>query len=307
MPISRGSKGDGIRVPGDWTHHDVNANGIRQHVVEAGTGPLVLLLHGFPQHWWTWRHQLTALADAGLRAVAVDLRGYGGTDKPPRGYDPYTLAGDIAGLVRALGERDAMVVGHDMGGLLAWTVATLHPRVVRQLAVVGTPHPLRMRAAMTNRRQLSVSRHIFAFQTPRYAETLLTRDDAAYISHLMRAWAGPRWQRTTDFVEAVRRYRAAMQIPNTAHSSLEYYRWLMRSQLRPDGWRYANLMAEPINAPTLHLHGAQDGNTLTSSALGSGRYVAATYEWRLIDDAGHFPQEETPELISGELVRWAKG
>ena len=123
-----------------------SANGIALHVAEMGSGPLVLLLHGFPQFWWTWRQQLVDLADSGYRAVAVDLRGYGASDKPPRGYDTPTLAADIAALVTALGERDAMVVGNDVGGLLAWTMAAMHPRVVRRLAVLGAAHPLRLRA-----------------------------------------------------------------------------------------------------------------------------------------------------------------
>ena len=113
-----------------------------------GEGPLVLLLHGFPEFWWTWRHQLVALAEAGYRAVAVDLRGYGGSDKPPRGYDLITAAADAAGLISALGEANAIVVGHDWGGLAAWTLAAYFPKSVRRLAVVSMAHPLRMRAAV---------------------------------------------------------------------------------------------------------------------------------------------------------------
>ncbi|WP_040924835.1 alpha/beta fold hydrolase, partial [Saccharomonospora iraqiensis] len=101
-----------VRLAGPWTHRDVSANGIRLHVAELGSGPLVLLLHGFGEFWWVWHRQLRDLADAGYRAVAVDLRGYGDSDKPPRGYDGWTLAGDVAGLVRALGERRAHLVGH---------------------------------------------------------------------------------------------------------------------------------------------------------------------------------------------------
>src|SRR5919108_3064010 len=108
-----------VLVEGPWTHRVVRANGIALHVAELGTGPLVLLLHGFPEFWWSWRHQLVGLAEAGYRVVAPDLRGYGASDKPPRGYDGYTLAGDIAGLVRALGERKAVLVGCGYGGLLA--------------------------------------------------------------------------------------------------------------------------------------------------------------------------------------------
>ena len=100
-----------IQIAGPWTHRSVTANGSRFHVASMGEGPLVLLLHGFPEFWWTWRHQLVTLSEAGYRAVAVDLRGYGGSDKPPRGYDLITSAADAAGLIRALGEANAIVVG----------------------------------------------------------------------------------------------------------------------------------------------------------------------------------------------------
>jgi pimeloyl-ACP methyl ester carboxylesterase len=297
-----------VLVDGPWTHRDVSANGVRLHVAEAGSGPLVLLLHGFPEFWWSWRHQLVGLADAGYRVVAPDLRGYGASDKPPRGYDAVTLAGDVAGLVRALGERDATIAGQGWGGLLAWTVGTLHPRVVRRLAVLGAPHPRRLRSALIGdpRGQLRASGYAFAFQTPRHAESLLTRDDAAYVERLMRRWAGPRWQRSEDFAEAVPRCRAAMRIPKTAHCALEYYRWMLRSVPRPDGLRYARLLAEPVTAPTLQLHGQLDTCLLPRTAQGSGRYVAAAYEWRLLDGVAHFPQEEAPDTVTGELVRWAK-
>ena len=101
--------------------------------------PLVILLHGFGSFWWSWRHQLRGLS--GARVVAVDLRGYGGSDKPPRGYDGWTLAGDTAGLVRALGHTSATLIGHADGGLVCWATSVLHPRMVRAIAVVSSPHP----------------------------------------------------------------------------------------------------------------------------------------------------------------------
>ncbi|WP_117214559.1 alpha/beta fold hydrolase, partial [Allorhizocola rhizosphaerae] len=110
-------------VDGPWAHRFVSANGSRFHVAELGSGPLVLLLHGFPEFWWAWHHQLPLLADAGFRAVAVDLRGYGASDKPPRGYDGFTLAADVTGLIRGLGERRAIVAGAGAGGLIAWAAA----------------------------------------------------------------------------------------------------------------------------------------------------------------------------------------
>lgn len=100
-PAGRTIAGGPVRLDGPWTHRDVAANGARFHIAEMGEGPLVLLLHGFPQFWWTWRHQLPALADAGFRAVAMDLRGVGGSDRTPRGYDPANLALDVTGVIRS--------------------------------------------------------------------------------------------------------------------------------------------------------------------------------------------------------------
>src|ERR1700761_9411308 len=122
----------GVRVEAPWTHLFVGANGSRFHVVEAGTGPLVLFLHGFPEFWWAWHDIMTEVADAGFRAVAIDLRGYGASDKPPRGYDGYTMAADVTGLIRALGERSAMIVGAGAGGMIGWGAAPVHPQIGRR-------------------------------------------------------------------------------------------------------------------------------------------------------------------------------
>src|SRR3954451_11988631 len=294
-----------VLLPGPWAHRDVSANGVRLHAAEAGEGPLVLLLHGFPQFWWAWRHQLTGLAAAGLRVVAPDLRGYGASDKPPRGYDLPTAAADAAAVIRALGEQEAVVVGSDWGGLVAWTMAALHPRSVRRLVVLSAAHPRRLRASVGDARQRRALAHALGFQLPRLPERRLARSDDDPVADLMRRWAGPSWAQTADFAEAVGRYSSAARIPQAAYGAMEYYRWAGRSQLRPDGLRYARRMAAPISAPTLQLHGGRDGYILPSTAEGSGRYVAGAYEWRVLPGVGHFLPEEAPDAVAAAIAEWA--
>lgn len=295
-----------VLTDGPWTHRSVNANGSRFHVAELGTGPLVLLLHGFPEFWWAWHQQLPLLADAGFRAVAVDLRGYGASDKPPRGYDGFTLAADVAGVIRALGERNATVVGTGAGGLIGWAAAAMFPRLVKRLVVLGAAHPLRLRSALVaNAAQRRAGGALLRFQLPRY-EHVLTRNDSALIGRLMRSWTGPAYRDTADYAEYERRCREAMRIPQVAFCALETYRWAFRSTLRLHGYRFLRAMREPIVSPTLQLQGSLDTITLPATAQGSGRYVLADYEWRLLDDIGHFPHMEIPELVAGEIIRWAK-
>lgn len=292
-----------VAVAGPWRHRDVHANGMRFHVVEAGDGPLVLLVHGFPTYWWTWRQTIVALADAGYRAVAIDLRGYGGSDHPPRGYDAITLARDLAGIIRSLGEPGAVVVGHGTGGLIGWTTAALIPQVVHRLVAVSSPHPLRLRHALTHDRdQRAAMRYIFGFQRPLIPERQLTAHDAQRVDAFLHKWSGNNHWPSPD---VSRHFRAAFRIPNTAHCALEFDRWALRSLPRPDGRRFANsLRRARVTAPVLQVHGAADTNILIGSALGSSEYVDAPYAWRAVDGVGHFPQEETPGAFNGTLLAW---
>jgi pimeloyl-ACP methyl ester carboxylesterase len=173
--------------------------------------------------------------------------------------------------------------------------------------VLGAAHPLRLRAALfaDPRGQLAASSTILRFQVPRY-EHVLTRDDAALVGELMTRWAGPQWTKTPEFDDYVARCREAMQIPQAAFCALEAYRWVARSAIRLQGYRFVKLMQHPLITPTLQLHGALDTATLPRTAQGSGRYVIAPYEWRLIPDAGHFLHQEAPDFVTGEILRWLK-
>ena len=267
----------------------------------------MLLLHGFPEFWYAWHHQLTALADAGFRAVAADLRGYGASDKPPRGYDGYTMAGDVAGLIRALGERSAMLVGAGYGGMVAWTTAAFHPKMVRRMVIVGAAHPLRLRAGTGLRPARPVRGGAAGPEVP--DATLRARADPGQRRAgrgMLAKWGGPAWVASPAFTEYQQNCRDAMRIPQAAFCAMETYRWSVRAVLRLQGYRFVKLLQQPIIAPTLQLHGALDTAVLPRTAQGSGRYVIADYEWRLIPDVGHFPHLETPDVVSGELIRWAK-
>jgi pimeloyl-ACP methyl ester carboxylesterase len=291
----------------------VSANGIRMHIAEAGTGPLVLMLHGFPEFWWAWRRQLTALSEAGYHAVAVDLRGYGDSDKPPRGYDGWTLAGDVAGLIKALGEPRAHLVGHAWGGMIGWTVAALHPRLVSSVSALAAPHPLALRRAvrrgLLHRKdsQAAAIAQVFRAQLPVLPERGLVADDAAVVERLLHLWGGRAWTISGDFTEVAEADRAAMQVAGVAHSGLEYFRWALRSQLRGDGRRFAEELDRRLTVPSQQLHGSADPFVLESTAQASRQWLLPNTAHHSLADVGHFPHHEAPETVNDLLLEFLAG
>lgn len=298
------------RISGPWRHLDVHANGIRFHVVEADAPdagdadrPLVILLHGFGSFWWSWRHQLRGLS--GARVVAVDLRGYGGSDKPPRGYDGWTLAGDTGGLIRALGHTSATLVGHADGGLVCWATSVLHPRLVRSIALVSSPHPGALRrAALTRRDQgRALLPSLLAYQLPLWPEHVLTRRGAGELEALVRRRASGKWLASEDFSETVGYLRQAIQVSGAAHCALEYQRWAVRSQLRSEGRRFMKQMNHPLGIPLLHMRGESDPYVLADAVQRTQRY-APHGRFVSLSEAGHFGHEEAPDQVNGHLMRF---
>ncbi|MFZ9987457.1 MAG: alpha/beta fold hydrolase [Candidatus Nanopelagicales bacterium] len=294
-----------IRQPGPWTHREISANGARFHIVDAGHGPLIVLLHGFPTLWWSWRRQVKSYADAGYRVVAMDLRGYGGSDHTPHGYDPTTLSHDVAGVIRSLGERSAVVIGHGWGGLIAWSMAVLDPDVVEAIVPVSMPHPRRFRAAILRdaiqRRQ---ALYAVGFQWPFLPERSLQADDCARVADILHSWsATPDWPGDDEALA----YRSAFSLWPTAHCAVEYHRWALRSLVRTDGVRYRRRMETPIDVPVLHIHGAHDPSVLLSSAEGSNEWVTGPYEMAVIPNVGHFPHEEDPAAFDTLVLAWLAG
>jgi pimeloyl-ACP methyl ester carboxylesterase len=287
---------------GPWRHLDIAANGIRFHVA-VGTSaspnrPLVLLLHGFGEFWWAWRHQLPALDGAGFSVAAMDLRGYGASDKTPRGYDAATTAADVAGVIRSLGHTQAIVVGHDWGGMAAWATAAYRPQQIRALVSIAAPHPLAFpwRAGL---------RHLAYFQLPLVPERRIMADDGAFIERLLRARAAP----GSDFLSAAdaRHYRDALMLWPSPHCALEYQRIFLRNLLRTPGRHYRRALTTPLSQPLLSIHGQADPVLPLTAMAAAERYVRGPHRLVSLPGVGHLPHEEAPDEVNTALVEWLTG
>ena len=266
---------------------------MRFHLVEAGHGPLVLLLHGFPEFWFGWRAQIPAMAEH-FRVVAPVLRGYNLSGKPRSGYDIKTLAADVPALIRALGAERAHVVGHDWGGVVAWAAAMLHPEVVDRLAILNAPHPAAyLRELRRNPRQWLRSWYIGLFQAPRLAEWLLTRGNGQGVADLLLS-------STVDpecfWPDNLAPYRRAILRPGAARATLAYYRALVAT---PPG-RVQQLVRR-IQAPTLLIWGMQDPALVPDLTEGLDDCVPSL-RVEQIAEAGHWVQHEQSTLVNRLLL-----
>lgn len=309
------------------THRTVEVNGLRLHIAEEGEGPLVLLLHGFPEFWYSWRHQLSALAEAGYHAVAPDQRGYGDSDRPESvaAYSILHLAGDVIGLINALGERDAVVVGHDWGSLVAWSTATLRPDAVRAVAGLSVLPPVRgpvppLRQA---REQFGGRFYWNYFEQPGVAEAEFGKDLDRTFRRLLYGASGdrpldgppappvvppgggfldlaadpgqlPAWLTQEDLGAYVTAFEQS-----GFTGGLNWYRNLDRNWELTAAWDGAR-----IEVPALFVVGDRDrafpGPDKIVPAL-SG--VAPRHrEPVVVPGAGHWVQQERPEAVSSALV-----
>lgn len=274
-----------------WTHHEAAVNSVRLHYVEAGSGPLVILLHGFPEFWYSWRYQIPALAAAGYRVVAPDMRGYNTSEKPPgvRSYLIDTLADDVAALVRHLGESTAIVVGHDWGGAVAWYVPMRHPALVEKLIVLNAPHPGAFARELRTPGQMRKSWYILFFQLPWLPEALFRARGYAILDRVMRS--DP--VRPDAFADAdIRRYKRALSRPGALSGAINYYRALLRRNPRE-----AMQEPSPIRCPTLLIWGEQDRYLGVPLTEGLERWVPSIRVER-IAEASHWVQIDAPERVN---------
>ncbi len=317
------------------THRYVDAGGLRMHIAEAGSGPLVVLLHGFPESWYSWRHQLTDLARAGFHVVAPDQRGYGRTG-PPGGpgaavrtgdYTILQLTGDVLALMDALGEQHAVVAGHDWGAPVAWHAALFRPDRIR--GVIGLSVPYRPRGGSAPipamRAGLGDGFYMVYFQQPGVAEAELERDPAATFRKLLFSASGdgpggvpvvppggglldvcadppalPGWLTAAD-IDAF----TAQYAESGFAGPLSWYRNLDRNWELTSAWQHA-----PVLVPALYMAGDRD---LVVSLPGARQMIPRLREFApelrdpvLLPACGHWTQQERPAEVSAAMISFVR-
>lgn len=278
----------------------VTANGIRVFYAARGEGPLVLLCHGFPEAWFSWRHQLEPIADAGYRAVAIDLPGYGRSDKPDVNYDVVWLCECLSGVVEGLGYDDAVMVGHDWGGLLVWPFARLHAPRTRAVIGLNTPDlprfdipPTQLFAQMGDTFQ-----YILSFQERGAMEARFESDPKQFLT-LFYLGAAVRKEVFAD--DVIERYLEYFSPRGAITPPLEYYRNLDRS------WDLTEHIADvKVEVPSLMISAA--GDPVLTPAMADGMEDRVTDLHRvLVEDCGHWTQQEQPEMTSRHMVEFLEG
>ncbi|MBV9231650.1 MAG: alpha/beta hydrolase [Chloroflexi bacterium] len=277
-----------------WQHRHIITNGIRMHYVTQGEGPLVVLLHGFPEFWYSWRYQVPFLAEQGYTVVAPDLRGYNDTDKPRTGYQISNLLRDIVGLIHGLGQEKAVIVGHDWGGALAWQFAMRYPQRTERLIGLNAPPPWTFVRELRTFKQFRKSWYIFFFQLPWLPEYALTRNHAEAIGTLFQGTAVQKAAFPHDVLE---RYRDAMSKPGVMTAALNYY----RATFRRLGNTRGGSLDTKVTAPTLLIWGEQDVALNIEMTYGLEQWVP-NIQIQRVPDSGHWVQQEKPNLVN-ELIR----
>ena len=283
------------RVELELAHRYADLGDVRLHYVEAGEGSLVLLLHGFPQFWYQWRHQIPALVEAGFRVVAPDMRGYNLSDKPlgVRAYRVELLARDVERLILACGEQTAVVVGHDWGAIAAWIAAMRHPERVEKLAILNVPHPARSLDGLLSPMQLLRSSYMFFFQIPRLPEEVIRAGDFGLLRSVFRSDPVQPEALTAEDIE---RYIEAIAQPGVLTASLNYYRALPRNP------REMRALLQRVEAPVLVIWGEKDRFLSRRLAEPPRLWVPNLVRVKRLPDASHWVAEDRPLEVNTLLL-----
>lgn len=307
------------------THRTIKTNGINMHIAEAGKGPLVLLLHGFPELWYSWRHQLPALADAGYHAVAPDVRGYGRTDSP-EAIESYTMlnhTADAVGVLDALGEKTAVLFGHDWGAPMAWSCALLYPDRFTAVAALSVPFiPRSPMPPIQLLKQMFANKFFYMlyFQEPGVAEAELEAD----VYRSLRTFLCSAFQTDTilppkpkdaKFLEGMPEPK---QLPSwLTEADLDYYtREFERTGFRGGLNRYRNmdrdweqlpqLAGAKMQQPALFIAGDRDGVLSFTGVDAMKANVPNLRDVMMLSGCGHWTQQERPAEVNAALIQFLR-
>jgi epoxide hydrolase 4 len=276
----------------------VFANGITFEVATMGSGDkLALCLHGFPELPYSWRHQFPLLAKLGYRVWAPSLRGYGGTDSPREvaAYQTSIVVEDVAGLIRASGAREVVLIGHDWGGALAWLFAMRYPALIDRLVICNAPHPACFRREVRRPEQFLRSWYILFVQLPLLPEKLLGARNAQGIVEIFRRTTRDRSRFPEDVLDV---YRRNALRPGGLTAMLNWYRALLR-----DTRQLAMTDFPVIETPTLFVWGTADDALSLRTTQGTHQYVS-NLTFRLLPGVSHWVQQEAPEAFNAILEAW---
>ncbi|MDY7013354.1 MAG: alpha/beta hydrolase [Cyanobacteriota bacterium] len=276
-------------LEGSWNHKQIVTNGVKLHYVTQGEGSLMLMLHGFPEFWYSWRHQIPEFA-SDYQVVALDLRGYNESEKPQEieAYRMQELMRDVEGVISGLGYESCVLVGHDWGGAIAWNFAYEYPQRVDKLVVMNLPHPaLFAEGLRANPQQLLRSWYVFLFQLPFVPEWIFQWNDYEAIAAAFRNMAVDKSAFTPADLNA---FKNAAAKPGAITAMVNYYRNIFKGLAQPKSWGI-------LEVPTLMIWGEEDAALGKELTYGTEAYVR-DFQLRYIPKCSHWVQQEQPQLVN---------
>lgn len=274
----------------EWRSAFIKTNGINLHYISKGRGELMLFLHGFPEFWYSWRHQIEEFG-GDYHTVALDLRGYNRSDKPPltKDYAISQLLLDIKGAIEALGYDRCILVGHDWGGAIAWNFAYRYPELVEKLIILNLPHPVLFWRGLMTPQQLRKSWYIFFFQLPYLPELIIKSNNYELIG---KAFSEMAIDKSAFRPEDIQAYKDAAREPGALTAMLNYYRNIFNS-----GVLNAPETQKKLTIPTLMIWGENDTALGKELTYGTERYVE-DITIKYIPNCSHWVQQEQPQLVN---------
>ena len=271
-----------------WQHDYITINGVNLHYVTQGSGPLMLMLHGFPEFWYSWRYQIPEFA-TDFKVVAPDLRGYNDSDKPQSqsAYVMNELVRDVEGIISGLGYEKCVLVAHDWGAGIAWSFAYNYPQMLERLIIMNCPHPAKFSEGLRTPQQLLRSWYMFFFQLPVIPELFVQSQDYQFIEN---AFKGMAINKSAFSAEDINAYKDAAAKRGALTAMINYYRNIFSARMLNQNWSI-------LEVPTLMIWGEEDTALGKELTYGTEAYVQ-DFQIKYIPNCSHWVQQEQPELVN---------